>query len=112
MINFNFHVLSRFYYHEIPFFDIFGKSFFNFVEYHELEGGIISSSSGGEGLSRSGSPTPRNSPRPAVKQISSSVQQGGDSSDGGGSRAQGQTLTRSQIAQAVTSLQRQSVIQT
>ena len=80
-----------------------------FIEYHELEGSVSSSSEGGP--SRSGSPTPCNSPKAPRKppplqleKLSSSA----ISSLRGIPQPSHGTLTRSQVTHAVSTLQRQN----
>ncbi|KDR24048.1 Disks large-like protein 5 [Zootermopsis nevadensis] len=78
-------------------------------KYHELEGSVSSSSE--EGPSRSGSPTPCNSPKtprkPAPLQLEK-LSPSSISSLRGAPQSSHGTLTRSQIAQAVSTLQRQN----
>lgn len=80
-----------------------------FIEYHELEGSVSSSSEGGP--SRSGSPTPCNSPKTPRKppplqleKLSSSA----ISSLRGIPQPSHGTLTRSQVTHVVSTLQRQN----
>ncbi|XP_069696680.1 disks large homolog 5 isoform X2 [Periplaneta americana] len=78
-------------------------------KYHELEGSVSSSSE--EGPSRSGSPTPCNSPKtprkPAPLQLEK-LSSSAISSLRGVPQSSHGTLTRTQISQAVSTLQRQN----
>jgi hypothetical protein len=80
-----------------------------FTEYQEVEGLGSTSSDDEESHSRSGSPTPCNSPKPVHKPSPTQDLQrvGGGSGVGLPSSTHG-TLTRHQISQAVSTLTRQN----